>query len=278
MDKNNLTHKTHEIADHTGLSFNSLLTHYFLEVILSRIATSTNSKYFILKGGILLANILGVKTRTTVDIDLLVTGVDMTEEIIRSLINQALIQPESPEVICEIQSIEPIRFEDKYGGFRVRILCKLDNIRQIVPLDLATGDPITPEPIKFDYIPLYPGKPLTMIAYNIETILAEKVETVYRRGVANSRCKDFYDIHVIWETKMEIINFEVLRDAFARTCSHRLTKFDQSKFNNLIKVLRTDDQMRMRWKAYLKRNTYARKISFNETLTTMSEIIQILSI
>jgi len=276
MDKQGLTHKTHIIANQTGLPFNTVLTHFFLEVVLSRIAASDVSKYFILKGGLLLSNILGIKSRTTVDIDLLLTGVNMTKINVKSLINQALNQPVFPEVLCEIQSIEPIRNEDQYGGFRVRILCKLDNIRQIVPLDIATGDPITPEAIKHEYIPLYPGNPLILASYNIETTLAEKIETVYRRGFANSRCKDYYDIHVIWRAKGDSIEVETLRDAFMRTCSQRFTKIEQHEFYGLLKELKNDIQMEKRWQAYLKRNSYARKISFGDTVNTISEITRLL--
>jgi len=175
------------------LPFNSVLTHFFLEIILSRIAVSERCQNLIFKGGFLLSNILGIKSRTTVDIDLLVTGINMTEESVRTLVNQALKQQVTPEVSCEIQSVEPIRDEDQYGGYRVRILCRLENIRQVVPLDLATGDPITPEPIQYEYNPLYPGQPIQLISYNVETILAEKIETVYRRGTVNSRCKNGLD-------------------------------------------------------------------------------------
>ena len=276
MDKKSLTHKMHVIAGQTGLPFNTILTFFFLEVVLSRIAISEVSKYFIFKGGLLLASILGVKTRTTVDIDLLLTGVDMTEATVRSLVNQALNQPVSPKVSCEIQSIESIRAEDQYGGYRIRILCKLENIRQIVPLDLATGDPITPESIQYEYTPLFLGKPIKLASYNVETILAEKIETLYRRGLANSRCKDFYDIHVIWKARQEHLNFEVLKDAFAHTCTHRFTKVNQPEFDELLEDMKNDHQMAKRWQAFVNRNSYAREIAFGATLNTMRELIPIL--
>lgn len=276
MDKQSLTHKTHVIADQTGLPFNSVLTHFFLEIILSRIAASEVCKNFIFKGGFLLSNILGIKSRTTVDIDLLVTGINMTEESVRSLVNQALKQQVTPEVFCEIQSIEPIRDEDPYGGYRVQILCRLDNIRQVVPLDLAAGDPITPGPIQYEYIPVYPGKQIPLTSYNVETILAEKIETVYRRGLINSRCKDFYDIHVIWKFRQELISTEILKNAFINTCSHRFTKLDKIAFTRLLNALESDEQMEKHWRAYMNRNGYAREIVFADTLNTMKEIITIL--
>ncbi|MDY6846398.1 MAG: nucleotidyl transferase AbiEii/AbiGii toxin family protein [Chloroflexota bacterium] len=276
MDKQSLTHKTHLIAGQTGLPFNAVMTHFFLEVILSRIAVSKGCKNFIFKGGFLLSNILGIKSRTTVDIDLLVIGIDMTEESVKTLVNQALKQQVTPEVSCEIQSVEPIRDEDQYGGYRVRIMCGLENIRQVVPLDLATGDPITPEAIQYEYNPLFPGKPIQISSYNIETILAEKIETVYQRGLANSRFKDFYDIHIIWKVKHQSISNDVLKEAFTNTCSHRLTKPNKNEFNCLLEVLKSDDQMAKRWRSYLKRNAYAREIEFDDTLSTMIAIIPLL--
>ena len=276
MDKQSLTHKTHLIASQTGLPFNTVLTHFFLEVILSRIAVSETCKHLIFKGGFLLSNILGIQSRTTVDIDLLVTGINITEDSVRALVNQVLTQPVTPEVLCEIQSVESIRGEDQYGGYRVRILCRCENIRQLVPLDVATGDPITPEAMQYVYNPLFPGKPLQLLSYNIETMLAEKIETVYRRGLYNSRCKDFYDIHVLWKVKQDHIDKNVLRNAFGNTCSHRLTKADMIEFNALMEAMKSDDQMSNRWHAYLKRNAYARGISFDDTLGTVIEIIPVL--
>jgi len=276
MNKQSLTHKTHVIANNTGLPFNTVLTHYFLEIVLSRIAASDGSKHFIVKGGFLLSNILGIKTRTTVDIDYLITGIGMTEMNIRALINQALKQPITPEVICEIQSVLPIRDEDLYGGYRVWILCKMENIRQVVSLDLATGDPITPDAIHYEYFPLYSSEPIQLSSYNIETVLAEKLETVYRRGLANSRCKDFYDIHVVWKGRREIIDIKVLKDAFTTTCAHRFTRADKGEFNDFLAALKTDDHMAKQWHAYLKRNLYAREIELIDTVSTISEIVPLL--
>jgi predicted nucleotidyltransferase component of viral defense system len=276
MDKQSLTHKTHFIANQTSLPFNVVLTHFFLEVILSRIAVSEMNKNFIFKGGFLLSNILGIKLRTTVDIDLLITGMDMTEISIRTLVNQALDQKVFPEIKCEIQSIEPIRQEDQYGGYRVSILCRLDNIRQVVPLDLATGDPITPNAIQYEYKPLFSLKPIQLASYNVETILAEKIETVYRRGLANSRCKDFCDVHVIWRTKRDLIDRKVLKDAFENTCSYRKTMINKNEFYRLLDSLRDDEYMKKRWQAYVKRNFYAREIEFEDALNTMIATMQVL--
>jgi predicted nucleotidyltransferase component of viral defense system len=276
MDKQSLTHKVHLIASETDLPFNAVMTHFFLEVVLSRIAVSEVCKNLIFKGGFLLSNILGIRSRTTVDIDLLIAGINMAEESVRALVNQTLKQPVIPEVSCVIQSIEPIRNEDQYGGYRVRILCRLENIRQIVPLDLAAGDPITPAAIQYEYNPLFSDKPIQISTYNIETMLAEKIETVYRRGLVNSRCKDFYDIHIIWKFERELINSAVLKHAFVNTCSYRSTIPDSHEFFALVEVLKSDDRMAKRWSAYVKRNAYAREIELESTLNTLMEIIPML--
>jgi predicted nucleotidyltransferase component of viral defense system len=276
MDKQSLTYKTHLIANQTGLPFNAVLTHFFLEVLLSRIAGSTGSKNIIFKGGFLLASIFGIKTRTTVDIDLLVTGMEMTEISLRTLINQFLGQPIIPEVDCEVLSIQPIRQEDPYGGYRVRILCQLENIRQIVPLDIAVGDPITPGPIQYEYKTLFMDQAIQLSSYNIETILAEKLETVYRRGLVNSRCKDFYDIHVIWKLQANLLDREILKSAFENTCMHRFSQIDRRTFHDLLEMMMDDDQMAKRWRAYVKRNSYANDITFVDTLKTLIEIMPVL--
>jgi len=276
MDKQSLMHKTHVIANHTGLPFNTVLTHFFLEVLLSRIAASEGNKNLISKGGFLLSNILGIKVRTTVDIDFLITGMDMSVPSISAFIIRAINYPVIPEMICELHSIQQIREGDPYGGFRAKILCKLENIRQIVPLDIATGDPMTPGAIQYKYIPLFLDQSIQLKSYNVETILAEKLETVYRRGLVNSRCKDFYDIHVIWKLKGDWIDIKVFKAAFNNTCNYRHTMVDKQVFNELVELMKTDDQMVNRWHTYVSRNLYAEKISFDETLNTLRGIIQVL--
>ena len=210
MNKDKLRAKCHQkLSKETGLSFNALQTHYFLESILEKIADSDENENFIFKGGFLLANVIGIRQRSTVDIDFLIRRFSLTKENIEQRFTKILQSGKDNGITYEIQKIEEIHKEDEYGGYRIKVLCRLDNIRQIIPLDIATGDPITANEISYEYKSVFSDSVFEICAYNIETMLAEKIQTVYQRGVFNSRSKDFYDIYVLYHLKKEEIDFEI---------------------------------------------------------------------
>lgn len=158
MNKDKLRDLCLNLSRKSGLSFNVVQTQYFLESILKRISVSDENKNFIFKGGFLLSNMIGIGQRSTVDIDFLVNKFALTEDNILQKIQTILSYDEKESVTYKVQKIEPIRHEDEYGGYRVTILCQLENIRQIVPLDIATGDPITPCEIEYEYKSLFGDK------------------------------------------------------------------------------------------------------------------------
>ena len=125
------------------------------------------------------------------------------------------------DIHCEIHEISSIKEQDEYGGFRVSVLCQLENIRQIVPLDIATGDIVTPGPINYQYSSIFSDKTVMIRAYPVETMIAEKLQTVFSRGFLNSRSKDYYDLHTLYNLVKENINMETVRDACTKTFLHR---------------------------------------------------------
>ena len=104
--------------------------------------------------------------------------------------------------------ISSIRDEDEYSGFRVDIQIKIDNIKEKFHIDIATGDPITPKEINYKYKPIIGDRYVKLWAYNIETVLAEKIETVLSRVELNGRMRDFYDIYLIYTKDWSNINLE----------------------------------------------------------------------
>lgn len=234
MNKNKLRAKCQKLSKETGLSFNAIQTHYFLESILEKVADSDENENFVFKGGFLLANIIGVRQRNTVDIDFLIRKISLTEENIKQRIEKILLNGKDNGITYEIQKIEKIRKEDEYGGFRVTILCRLENIRQIVSLDMATGDPVTPSEILYEYKSLFADSFFEICSYNIETILAEKIQTIYQRGVFNSRSKYFYDIFILFRLKREEIDYVHLKKACINTFMHRNTNFQAEKILDVL--------------------------------------------
>lgn len=141
----------------------------------------------------------------------------LTEELLVEIFDDILEYNEKDSIQYELKGIQEIKKQDEYGGYRIQILCKLDNIRQIVPLDIATGDILTYKPVDYEYKTIFSEDNLKIKAYNLETMLAEKLETIYSKGFLNSRSKDFYDIHLIYRFKSNDVDFEKLSKACERT-------------------------------------------------------------
>ncbi len=274
MNKGKLRAVCQKISKETGLTFNQVQTHYFLESILEKIADSDENENFIFKGGFLLANVIGIRQRSTVDIDFLIRRFSLTEENIEQRFKRILQTGKDNGITYEIQKIEEIHKEDEYGGFRIKILCRLENIRQVIPLDIATGDPITPNEISYEYKSIFSDKVFEICAYNIETMLAEKIQTVFQRGVFNSRSKDFYDIYVLYHLKKEEIDFGSLKKACQNTFKHRNTDFNIDSILGVLQNLKDEQDLKTRWKSYQKRFTYAEEVSFDDVISTAMELIE----
>jgi hypothetical protein len=274
MNKDRLRAICQKLSKETGLSFNAIQTHYFLESILEKISNSDENENFIFKGGFLLANVIGIRRRNTVDIDFLIRRFSLTEENIKQRFEKIFQSGNDNGITYEIQKIEEIRKEDEYGGFRITVLCRLENIRQIIPLDIATGDPITPSEISYEYKSIFSNSLFEICAYNIETILAEKIQTVYQRGIFNSRSKDFYDIYILYHLKKEEIDFEHLKEACQNTFKHRYTEFNIDSILNVLTGLKVEKDLKIRWSSYQKRFRYAEEISFDEAVNAVIEVVK----
>ena len=274
MNKDRLRAICQKLSKETGLSFNAIQTHYFLESILEKISNSDENENFIFKGGFLLANVIGIRQRNTVDIDFLIRRFSLTEENIKQRFEKIFQSGNNNGITYEIQKIEEIRKEDEYGGFRITVLCRLENIRQIIPLDIATGDPITPSEISYEYKSIFSNSLFEICAYNIETILAEKIQTVYQRGIFNSRSKDFYDIYILYHLKKEEIDFEHLKEACQNTFKHRYTDFNIDSILNVLTGLKVEKDLKIRWSSYQKRFRYAEEISFDEAVNAVIVVVK----
>lgn len=223
----------HRVSDETGIVYNSVLTYYFMEDILLRISESDYKENFIFKGGFLLSNIVGISSRATVDMDFHLSNEKLSESSIENILVN-ILEARHSEIDYSITSIKPIKVVDFYGGFRVMLLARLDNLRQYIPLDIATGDVITPHPIDFKYESIFDKKQIQVLAYPIETMIAEKLETIYSIGFLNSRSKDYLDLYLIWMTKGKKLNKKLLKEALANTFSNRNTEYNIVKIKNLL--------------------------------------------
>lgn len=273
MNKNKLRALCLQVSQKSGLSYNSIQTYYFLERILKQIADSDFSSDFIFKGGFLLSNIIGLEERTTRDIDFSIRNFSLEEEILREKF-EIILREDGNDISFDLIDLKSIKDDDLYGGYRVEIMCKLENIKEKIHIDIATGDPITPKEVNYNYKSIFTEENFNLKAYNIETILAEKIETIYSRGVFNSRSKDFFDVYIIYLLKKEEINFDNLKNACINTFSYRCKDFNVDDLLNTIDLISSNENILNRWNNYIKNQINYSSISFEEVILNIRELIQ----
>lgn len=249
---------------------------FYFERILERISKSSYRGKIILKGGLLLTSIIGDDERTTKDMDATLKGIPLTKNEVEKVFNEILNMDIDDEVLFKIISIKDIRLEDEYGGFRLNILSKLDNNKTYITVELTTGDVITPREIKYNYNSIFEDKKIPIMSYTLETILAEKFQTVVNRGLLNTRLKDFYDIYILVNTKMSELSKENLINAIKNTFKRRKTLLDIEQINEIINDLINDNNMNSLWENAVSKNSYAKNIRFEDTIDAIKQIAEIL--
>ena len=275
-NKNAVQAKINSLSKKLNVKVNVLLATYFFDAFLFRLSKSEYSEDFIFKGGFYLSGIMGIQNRYTKDLDFKLSGQNFEEGNVTEIINEIITIPVEDEISFEFISITPILDEDEYGGFTVSLLGHLENIKQTVNLDIATGDPITPNAVIYKYKRLLEGDILNFKAYNLETVLAEKIQTVYNRGLLNSRSKDFYDIYIIYKVKWNEINVSDFKEAYKKTCEYRQTIFIKKTIVDIISHLKNDEQIKLRWLNYANKNDFASGIDFNDVMKVCEDISDIL--
>jgi predicted nucleotidyltransferase component of viral defense system len=251
----------------------AVLQNFMLESLLERISLSKYKDMVILKGGMLIASMVGINSRTTMDMDVTLRGYPLTEKTIYAALSEICAIRLGDEVTLELDHIAPIREDDEYGGFRVAIIARYDSINTPLKIDITTGDIITPDAIRYAFHSNFENKNIEVWAYNVETILAEKVETILRRSVLNTRPRDFYDVYIIMKTQPNTINKRIFFAALKATSENRMSLGVLQDKDKILLTIKSDPIMRQRWDRYCKDNHYANGIDFDEVIGTMVEII-----
>lgn len=249
---------------------------FYFEKILERISKSNYRGQVILKGGLLLTSIIGDDERTTKDMDATLKGIPLNKNDVEKVFNEILNIDIDDGVSFKIISIKDIRSEDEYGGYRLNILSRLDNNKTYITVELTTGDIITPKEMKYNYNSIFEDKKIPIMSYTLETILAEKFQTIVTRGLLNTRLKDFYDVYKLINTKMNELNKDNLIQALQNTFRKRETIFDIEQFNEVVSDLIDDNNMNNLWNQYVSKNLYAKNIKYEDTINAIKEIINII--
>lgn len=208
--------------------------------------------------------------------DATLKGIPLNKQKVEEVFNDIFSVEVEDGVLFELVSIKDIRLEDNYGGYRLNILSKLDNNKTYITIDLTTGDEITPREMKYSYNSIFENKKIPIMAYTIETILAEKFQTIITRGILNTRLKDFYDIHVLMSLKANDIDNKTLVLAITNTFKKRKTLLDINEFNMIIDDLQNDKSIKRQWLEYRTKNNYAKEINYEDTINSLKMIIKIL--
>lgn len=263
-----LMDKLKNLAKTCNITTNEALQNYMFERILERLSISKYKNNFILKGGLLLSSIMGIDIRTTMDMDTCIKGISLNDEQLYKVLQEILSIDVEDNVSFEIKNSEPIREEDDYGGLRYNIIAKYEHLIVNLSIDIATGDAITPREIEYDYKMMFEDRSLKIMTYNIESIIAEKFQTVISRGILNSRMKDYYDLYYLIAYKD--FSKENLKKAITKTFEKRETSIDD--IDKVIEDIKNADFLRELWRNYSTHYQYASDIEFNQVINAIEKI------
>ncbi len=274
MNSMQLKYKIKNIAKDKNVDFNTLLRLYMYDRFLERLSLSKYKDNFILKGGFYLSTLFGVENRNTMDIDAAFRNADFTEDNIVKMIKTIISIDVKDNAKLTYSGISSIRDEDEYGGYRIDLIVQIDNIKEKFHVDIATGDPITPKAITYNYKPILEDRFINLWAYNIETILAEKLETILNRLELNGRMRDYYDIYLICTRDKGLINKRNLRLAIDKTFKKREYNGD---INKSLEIIKDSYILKERWNIYAKKNIYAKDIAYKEIIMSINELISVIN-
>ena len=273
MNSMQVKDKLKNIAIKRNLDFNTLLRLYLYDRFIERLAVSKYRDNFILKGGFYLSTLFGLESRFTKDIDTAIKDANFTKENVEKMIKSIIAIDINDGALISFIEIGNIREEDQYGGFRAILNVKVDTIRENFQIDIATGDPITPKPIVYKYCPILGDSYVDVWSYNIETVIAEKLETILRRAEANSRIRDYYDLYLIYTKGWNEVKIDDLRKAIDKTFEKRNYTGD---IEETVAILKDSEIIKNRWNSYKKIYEYANDIDYEEIMKCVEEIIKVI--
>ena len=265
------------IAAQKNLRAQEILQMFFFERILERLSNSAYRDNFILKGGLLISSMIGISERTTMDMDTTVRGIQMEENEIIKAFKEILLVDVGDGILFEYDGIEPIREDDAYNNFRVHLRAKYGKIDSPMKIDVTTGDIITPAAIQYDFPMLFDKRTISVKAYTLETILAEKYETIIHRNVGTTRARDYYDLHRLYRSRKTEINVEFFREAVLHTAKKRGSTEDIEDWQPIFEEIRNEPQMYKLWNNYVFENKYIGDLKFEEVLSTLEDVAKLLA-
>ena len=268
--------KIRSMAKKKNLKSQEVLQIYFFERFLERLSKSNYKNNFVIKGGFLISSLIGIENRTTMDMDTTIKGIPLKEEKIKEIVDEIININVDDGIKFEIKDISYIREEDEYENFRVSLIANVGKTKNPMKLDLTTGDAITPREIEYTYPCIFSTEEIELMAYPLETILAEKYETIIRRNITTTRIRDFYDLYTLYKLKKDQIDYEILKEAIERTSNRRGSQEIMQDYEEIIEDIKEDSYLRSLWEVYLSENKYIGDLTFDkvvDVVTTLSNRI-----
>ena len=266
------------ISKKTGVNPNSLLQMCLFEGILEKLSKSKYSENFILKGGLLISSLIGVDMRSTMDMDTTLRGIPLNEVSISKILNEILAIEIDADIEYKLIKLSPIRQEDVYEDFCASISCIFGKINATLNIDITTGDVITPREMNYSYSRILEEGTIPIMTYTIETILAEKFETISSRNITTTRARDFYDLYMIYSIYKDKIDKGILRKAIERTSKYRGSFETALQYKEIVELFRESETPKKLWKKYIQNNPYAKDVDFLDTISVYEEIGTVLNV
>ena len=265
--------KIRSMAEKKNLKSQEVLQIYFFERFLERLSKSPYKNNFVIKGGFLISSLIGIENRTTMDMDTTIKGIALKEEKIKEIVEEIININVGDGIKFEIKDISYIREEDEYENFRISLIANVGKTKNPMKLDLTTGDAITPREIEYTYPCIFSKEDIKIMAYPLETILAEKYETIIRRNITTTRMRDFYDLYTLYKLKKDEIDYEVLKEAIESTSNKRGSDEIMQDSEEIIEDIKDDSYLRSLWDVYLSENKYIGDLTFDKVV----DVVKIVS-
>ena len=274
-DAEDLKIKIKTKAHENHLEPQDIMQMYFFERLLYRIGISEYKYNFILKGGLLLSAIFGDERRTTQDMDTMLKGIPLEVKTLEKIIKEIIGIDGKDGITFEIVSIKDIRLIDKYGGLKVKLIGYKEHLRVPLAIDVTVGDPITPKELNFRYKCMFDDAYVNIMAFNKETIIAEKFETFITDNIMNTRAKDFYDLYILLTRFYNDINKDDLVKAIKNTFERRAAKFDINIMASNFDLIKNNEKLRANFNRFKLKKVYVKDISYEEVMDAIEIIIKL---
>ena len=267
-----LKDKMNNITNGNSKMSQTLFRNYFMERFLERISLSKYNNNFVLKGGMLVASMLGLDSRATMDIDTSVFSIPLTVESAKNLIEEIAKIDIDDNVSFEVTDAEEIMEEHDYHGVRIKLIANFGTFKQPIKIDISTGDVITPSAVEYNYKLMLEDRSMPLLSYNLETLLAEKLETIIARSTANTRMRDYYDIYLL--SKTQDIDMQNLKSALYETAKSRNTELSEENVELVLNEISESKAMFVSWEKYKRDNYYVENFDWIDVVNESRELIE----